>query len=91
MKTWIEQYAEERSARDPEFKAGYEEERALLALVRARNAAALTQKDVAMPLQILRLQARVLGDSGQHPRPDLLAVVERKDEIGRTRTGEGSM
>ena len=32
MTTWIERYVEERSSRDPEFKAGYEEECALLAL-----------------------------------------------------------
>lgn len=50
--TWIERYAEERSTRDPEFKAGYEEECAILALVRARNAADLTQKDVADALQV---------------------------------------
>ena len=50
--TWIEKYAEERSMRDPEFKAAYEEERALLALVRARNAAALSQKDVADALSV---------------------------------------
>jgi DNA-binding XRE family transcriptional regulator len=50
--TWTEKYAEERSAREPEFKAGYEEECALLALVRARNAAELTQKDVADALHV---------------------------------------
>ena len=49
---WIEKYAEERSVRDPEFKAGYEEERAVLALIRARNAADLTQKDVAEALHV---------------------------------------
>ena len=31
--TWIKQYAEKRSAKDPKFKAAYEEEAALLALV----------------------------------------------------------
>ena len=50
--TWIEQYAEERSARDPEFKAGYEEECAILELIRARNAASMTQKDVADALRV---------------------------------------
>lgn len=50
--TWIEKYAEERSARDPEFKAGYEEECAILALVRARNAAEMTQQDVADVLHV---------------------------------------
>lgn len=51
-KTWIEKYAEERSSRDPEFKAGYEEECAVLALVRARNSSALTQQDVADALHV---------------------------------------
>jgi DNA-binding XRE family transcriptional regulator len=50
--TWIEKYAEERSARDPEFKVGYEEECALLALVRARNKADLTQQQVADALHV---------------------------------------
>jgi len=48
--TWIEKYAKERSARDPEFWAGYEEECALLALVRARNAARLIREDLAEAL-----------------------------------------
>lgn len=52
MKTWIEQYATEQSEASAEFKAAYEEERALLALVRARNDASLTQKDVADALQV---------------------------------------
>jgi DNA-binding XRE family transcriptional regulator len=45
--TWIEKNAEEQSAASPESKAAYEEECALLALVRARNAAELTQQEVA--------------------------------------------
>ncbi|HEY1256012.1 MAG TPA: hypothetical protein VGF01_14650 [Terracidiphilus sp.] len=32
--TWIKHYAEKRSAKDPEFKTAYEEEAALLGLVR---------------------------------------------------------
>ena len=50
--SWIKKYAEERSARDPEFKVAYEEEMALLALIRARNAAELSQKDVADALHV---------------------------------------
>lgn len=50
--TWVEKYAEEQSALSPEFKAAYEEETALLALVRARNAMALSQKDVADALHV---------------------------------------
>jgi DNA-binding XRE family transcriptional regulator len=50
--TWIDKYANERSKRDPEFKAGYDEEMALLALVRARNEAAMSQKDLAESLNV---------------------------------------
>jgi DNA-binding XRE family transcriptional regulator len=50
--TWIERYAEERSRRDPAFKAGFEEEQAVLALVRARNAAQLSQQEVAVALGV---------------------------------------
>ena len=38
--------------RSPEFKAAYEAEAALLALVRARQTANLTQKDVAEALHV---------------------------------------
>ena len=41
-----------RSSESPEFKAAYEAESALLALVRARQDANLTQKDVAEALHV---------------------------------------
>jgi|GEM_PF-1359012 len=50
--TWIKQYAEKRSAKDPEFKAAYEEEAALLGLVRARKMANLTQQNLAKTLRV---------------------------------------
>ena len=50
--TWIKQYAEKRSAKDPEFKAAYEEEAALLGLVRARQRSNLTQQNVAETLRV---------------------------------------
>jgi len=50
--TWIKQYAEKRSAKDPEFKAAYEEEAALLALVRARQRSNLTQQNLAKTLRV---------------------------------------
>jgi len=50
--TWIKQYAEKRSAKDPEFKAAYEEEAALLGLVRARQTANLTQQNLATTLHV---------------------------------------
>lgn len=50
--SWIKKLIAEESAASPEFKAAYEEEAALLALVRARNAAGLTQKAVADALNV---------------------------------------
>lgn len=45
--TWIKQYAAKSAAKDPEVKAAYEEEAALLGLVRARQMANLTQQSLA--------------------------------------------
>jgi len=50
--TWIKKYAEKRSAQDARFKAAYEEEQALLGLVRARQQANLTQQDLATTLKV---------------------------------------
>lgn len=50
--TWIKRYAEKRSAKDARFKAAYEEEQALLGLVRARQRANLTQQDIARTLKV---------------------------------------
>lgn len=50
--TWIKRYAKKRSAKDAEFKAAYEEEQALLGLVRARKEANLTQLDLAETLKV---------------------------------------
>jgi len=50
--TWIQDYIKERSERDHEFRVAYEEEAALLALIRARNNAELSQKDVADALHV---------------------------------------
>jgi hypothetical protein len=32
--------------------------------------------------QVLRREPRMLGDPGEHARPDLLTVVERENEVG---------
>jgi DNA-binding XRE family transcriptional regulator len=50
--TWIKQYAEKRSAKDPQFRGAYEEEEALLGLVRARQSANLTQQNIATTLHV---------------------------------------
>ncbi len=48
----LRQYAAERSARDPEFKAAYEAEMAVMDLVRARKAKGLSQTDMADRLHV---------------------------------------
>lgn len=48
----LERYIKERSERDPEFRSEYEAEQALLQLVRARQSANLSQKDVADALKV---------------------------------------
>ncbi len=50
--TWIQQYAEKRSAKDSKFKASYDEEQAILGLVRARQKANLTQQNLAKALKV---------------------------------------
>lgn len=50
--TWIQKVIAEECEKSPEFKEAYEQESAILALVRARNAAELSQKDVAEALHV---------------------------------------
>jgi len=51
-KSWMGEYAQERIARSEEFRAAYEVEAALLALVRARTDAGLTQGELAQSLKV---------------------------------------
>jgi len=48
----LRQYAAERSERDPEFKAAYEAEMAVMDLIRARKARGLSQTDMAERLHV---------------------------------------
>jgi len=48
----LDRYIQERSNESPEFKAAFEEESALLELIRARNSAKLSQKEVADALNL---------------------------------------
>jgi ribosome-binding protein aMBF1 (putative translation factor) len=48
----LRQYAAERSARDPEFKAAYEAEMAVMELIRARKAKGLSQTEMADRLHV---------------------------------------
>jgi transcriptional regulator with XRE-family HTH domain len=50
--SWIKDLIAEECEKSPEFKAAYDEESALLALVRARNAAKLSQRDLAETLHV---------------------------------------
>ena len=46
---------------------------------------------VSRALQILRFQARVLGDSSQHTRPKFFAVMESEYKVGPFFSGKGAM
>ena len=48
----LDRYVAKRSAVDPEFKAAHEAEMALLDLVRARQEAKMSQRDVAEALHV---------------------------------------
>jgi len=50
--SWIKELIAEECENSPEFKAAYEEESALPALVRARNAGKLSQRELAETLHI---------------------------------------
>lgn len=50
--SWIKELIAKECEESPEFKAAYDEESAILALVRARNAADMSQKDVADALHV---------------------------------------
>jgi hypothetical protein len=43
------------------------------------------------PLQVARRKPSSLGDSGQHSRSDLLAVMEGKNEVRPPGSGQGSV
>lgn len=48
----LRKYAEDRAAHDPEFRAAYEAEIAVMALVRARKDRGLSQTDMANRLHV---------------------------------------
>jgi len=48
----LSQYAADRSARDPEFKAAYEAELAVIDLIRARKAKGVSQTEMAERLHV---------------------------------------
>lgn len=81
--SWVKEYTEERSARDPEFKAAVEAEAAILALVRARKAAGPTQEDVARALHVSQPYVAQI-ERGTRPANFMLVVRYA------TRSGRGS-
>jgi DNA-binding XRE family transcriptional regulator len=78
--TWIERFIDEQSAKDPEFKAEYEAEATLLALVRARQAASLTQEDVAKALHVSQPYIAQI-ERGTRPA-SLMLVVRYAHAVG---------
>ena len=73
---------EKRSAEDPEFKAEHEAETALLALIRARQEAKLTQEDVAKALHVSQ---PYIAQIGRGTRPANLMLMVRYAHAVRMR------
>ena len=61
----LRKYAEDRAAHDPEFRAAYEAEIAVMALVRARKDRGLSQTDMANRLHV-SLAEGVTPSGAQH-------------------------
>lgn len=75
-------YAEELSARDPEFREAYEgmadEFAALAELLRARQRAGLTQTELAARMGVSQpVIARIEGSIGSHKHAPSLATLRR--------------
>jgi len=80
--TWIQEYAEKRSAKDPEFKASHEEEAALLGLVRARQTANMTQQNLAT---LLRVSQPYIAQIERGSKPISLSLMVRyANAVGAT-------
>jgi transcriptional regulator with XRE-family HTH domain len=76
----LDKYVAERSERDPEFRAAYEAERAMLALVRARQTANLTQKDVAEALRVSQPYIAQIENGTR--KPGYLLLFRYADVVG---------
>jgi transcriptional regulator with XRE-family HTH domain len=91
----LRDYAAVRSARDPEFKAAYEAEMAVMDLVRARKAKGLSQTDMADRLHVSQPYLAQIEGMTKKLNADLLfryaaelglslRVVEPDPETGTT-------
>jgi transcriptional regulator with XRE-family HTH domain len=68
----LRKYAEDRSGRDPEFKAIYEAEMAVTDLVRARKAKGLSQTDMANLLNVSQPYLAQIENMSKKLNADLL-------------------
>ena len=71
-----------RCAESPEFKAAYDAEAALLALVRARQTANLTQKDVADALEVSQPYIAQIENGSR--KPGYLLLFRYANVVGAT-------
>lgn len=78
----LDRYVEERSERDPEFKAAYEAEAALVALVHARQTANLTQKEMAEALHVSQPTIGQIENGSR--KPGYLLLFRYANAVGAT-------
>lgn len=91
----VEEYFAEREARDPEFRAAWEEQRPQYvlerALIQARLAAGLTQQQLADRLG-KKQSAIARLETGRHPpRLDTLVEIARATEVSFTIEPDGRL
>jgi len=72
--SWIKNLIAEECETSPEFKAAYEEESAILALIRARNAANLSQRDLA---ELLHVSQPYIAQVERGTKPMSLSLMVR--------------
>jgi transcriptional regulator with XRE-family HTH domain len=80
--SWIKDLIEKECGASSEFKEIYEEEAALLALVRARNAAELSQRQVAETLHVSQPYIAAV-ETGSKPM-SLKLMVRYANAVGVT-------
>lgn len=72
--SWITEQIAKECAESAEFKAAYDEESTILALVRARNAADLSQRQLA---EVLKLSQPYIAQVERGSKPMSLSLMVR--------------
>lgn len=78
--TWTERFAKDQCETDPNFKAVFEAENALMALIRARHSANLTQQNVADALHVS--QSHIAQIEGGTRTPGYLLLFRYASVVG---------